>query len=128
MLAAGCGDGSDGEPTASSVDDNSGGSPSSVDDNSGGSPSSANAATLTWLPPTQNTDGSPLDDLAGYKVYWGETSFKLDHSVTLNNPGLTSYVVENLTQGTWYFAATALNRDGDESQLSNLAAKTFREN
>lgn len=25
--------------------------------------------SLTWTPPTENTDGSPLTDLAGYRVY-----------------------------------------------------------
>ena len=29
------------------------------------------SATLSWTPPTTNTDGSSLTNLAGYKVYWG---------------------------------------------------------
>ncbi len=35
---------------------------------------SPGTATLSWTPPTQNTDGSPLTDLAGYRVYWGTSS------------------------------------------------------
>ena len=27
--------------------------------------------TLSWDPPTTNADGTPLTDLAGYKVYYG---------------------------------------------------------
>jgi len=81
------------------------------------------SVTLTWSAPTQNTDGSPLLDLSGYKIYWGTASGSYENSVTLNNPGLTTYVVENLTGGTYYFAATAINSSGVESSLSNEASK-----
>ena len=32
------------------------------------------SATLSWLPPTTNIDGSPLTNLAGYKIYWGTSA------------------------------------------------------
>ena len=81
------------------------------------------SATLSWTPPTQNTDASPLADLTGYRVYWGMSQSNLTNSVRLNNPGLTSYVVDQLTPATWYFATTALNSQGVESSLSNIASK-----
>jgi hypothetical protein len=81
------------------------------------------SVTLSWTPPTQNTDGSALTDLAGYKVYWGTTQGSYPNSVTLNNPGLASYVVDQLTPATWYFAMSALNNQGIESALSNSASK-----
>jgi hypothetical protein len=81
------------------------------------------SVTLTWTAPTQNTDGSPLLDLSGYKIYWGTASGNYQSSVTLNNPGLTTYVVENLTSGTYYFSASAFNSSGVESSLSNEASK-----
>jgi hypothetical protein len=83
------------------------------------------SATLTWNPPTQNTDGSPLTDLAGYKIYWGTSQGTYPNSVTLTNPGLTSYVVTNLVSGTYYFVATALNSEGVESSYSASASKTI---
>jgi hypothetical protein len=83
------------------------------------------SATLSWTPPTTNTDGSPLTNLAGYKVYWGTSQGNYSSSVTLNNPGLTSYVVGNLPPGTWYFVATALNSSGAESAFSGVASKTI---
>jgi hypothetical protein len=83
------------------------------------------SATLTWQPPTTNTDGSQLANLAGYKIYWGKTQGNFTNSVTLTNPGLTSYVVAQLTAGTWYFAATAVNAQGIESVYSNVASKTL---
>jgi hypothetical protein len=84
------------------------------------------SATLTWSPPTQNTDGSALMNLAGYKIYWGSSAGTYTRSVTLNNPGLSSYVVTNLSAGTYYFVATALNSDGVESAFSGAASKTIR--
>jgi hypothetical protein len=87
---------------------------------------SSGSATLTWQPPTQNTDGSPLTNLAGYRVYWGLSASNLASSVTLNNAGLTSYVVQNLAPGTYYFAVSALNSLGVESELSNTASRAIQ--
>jgi hypothetical protein len=81
------------------------------------------SATLTWNPPTQNTDGSPLTNLAGYKIHWGTSQGSYTNSATINNPGLSSYVVDQLTPATWYFAVTALNAVGGESEYSNTASK-----
>jgi hypothetical protein len=81
------------------------------------------SATLSWSPPTQNSDGSPLTNLAGYRVYWGTSQGNYPNSVLLNNAGLTSYMVEQLTPATWYFAMTAVNTNGAESQVSNMASK-----
>jgi hypothetical protein len=81
-------------------------------------------ATLTWTAPTTNSDGSPLTDLAGYRLYWGTTSGVYTDSVTLSNPGLTTYVVDQLTPAKWYFAAKTLNGANAESAFSNEATKT----
>jgi len=77
------------------------------------------------MPPTQNTDGSTLTDLAGFEVLYGRSPDNLDQKVTLTNAGLSSYMVENLTTGTWYFTVVALNSAGVSSPLSNLASKTI---
>jgi hypothetical protein len=84
------------------------------------------SATLSWTPPTTNSDGSALTNLAGYKVYWGTSQGNYPNSVTLNNAGLTSYVVENLVPGTYFFAMAAFNSSGAESPLSNAASKTIQ--
>jgi len=84
------------------------------------------SATLSWLPPTTNTDGSPLTNLAGYKVYWGPSQGNYPNSTTLANPGLTTYVIDNLAPGTWYFVATAYNAAGTESSFSGVASKTIQ--
>jgi len=84
------------------------------------------SATLSWTPPTTNTDGSPLTNLAGYKVYWGTSQGSYSSSVTLNSPGITTYVIENLTPGTYFFVATAFNTAGTESTFSGVASKTIQ--
>ena len=84
------------------------------------------SATLTWQPPTANTDGSPLTNLSGYRIYWGTSLGDYPNSTILSNPGLTSYVVTNLTPGTWYFVATALNNAGGESTFSGVGSKTIQ--
>lgn len=81
---------------------------------------------VTWLPPTENTDDSPLQDLAGFNVYWGTELGDLPNRVTIENPGLTSQVFADLAPGTYYFATTAFNTAGIESDLSETAVVTVR--
>lgn len=82
------------------------------------------SVTLNWMPPTQNTDNSVLEDLSGYKIYYGTSQSSLDTSIELTNAGLTSYVVDNLTAGiTYYFAVTAVNSSNIESAYSQIARK-----
>ena len=83
------------------------------------------SATLSWTAPTQNTDGTPLTNLSGFKIYWGPAAGNYPNSVTLNNPGLSTYVVDNLGAGTYFFAATALSSSGAESLLSTAATKNI---
>ena len=80
------------------------------------------SASLAWDAPTLNTDGSPRTDLAGYRVYWGQGG-NFPNSVTINNPGVTSYLVEGLAPGTWQFRTTAFSSSGVESDFSNVASK-----
>jgi len=82
------------------------------------------SASLSWTPPTQNSDGTALGNLAGYRVIYGRTSSNLDQTVNVDNPSINRYVVENLSSGTWYFAVIAVNATGVTSQLSNTASKT----
>jgi hypothetical protein len=83
------------------------------------------SATLSWTPPTTNSDGSALTDLAGYKVYWGQTQGSYPNTVTLG-AGLSSYVVGSLSAGTWYFVMTSVNSSGIESAQSNVGSKTIQ--
>lgn len=82
-------------------------------------------ATLSWNPPTENTDGTTLMDLSGYRIYYGRSENQLNRSVVIDNPGLTRYVVENLAQANWYFEMTSVNSDGVESRRSPTVSKTI---
>jgi len=86
---------------------------------------SAGNAALDWMPPTENTDGSALMNLAGYNVHYGTSPDALTQVDKLTNPGLTSYVVDNLSAGTWYFAISSYATNGSESQNSGVVSTTI---
>ena len=87
------------------------------------SDSTSQTAIVSWTPPVQRTDGSSLNDLAGYRVYYGKALNSLTRIIDIRNPGQTSQFIDNLDSGTWYFAVTAYTQDGLESEMSNLGAK-----
>ena len=79
--------------------------------------------TVTWTPPTENTNGTALTNLASYNVY-------LD---TVNPPGkvianvlspATTFVIASPPAGTDYIAVTALNSQAGASSLSNIVTLT----
>jgi hypothetical protein len=84
------------------------------------------AASLTWMPPTQNTDGTTLTNLAGYRIVYGVSASQLTQTIQLTNAGMSSYLVENLAPGTYYFAIRAYTSSGAESADSNVVAKVVQ--
>jgi hypothetical protein len=80
--------------------------------------------TLSWDPPTTNTDGTPLTDLSGYKVYYGTTT--KSYSQTIDAGNTNTYTVSNLSNGTFYFAVTAYDVSRNESAYSNEVSKTIQ--
>jgi hypothetical protein len=82
-------------------------------------------ATLSWEAPTTTTSGGALTDLAGYRIYYGLKAEDLTQTVQLTGVGLQTYMIENLAQGTWYFAVKAVTSAGVESALSNIVSKTI---
>jgi hypothetical protein len=76
--------------------------------------------TIDWSPTTENVDGSVLTNLAGYRLHYGTSATSLTHTVQIANAGVTNYVVENLSAGTWYFAVTSYSSAGVESALSGV--------
>ena len=77
---------------------------------------------LNWRAPVTNQDGSQLNDLAGYKIYFGSSQSNLNNVIDID-AGLTNFVVENLPSGTHYFSISAVDLNGNESSRSNIAAK-----
>ena len=73
--------------------------------------------------PTTQTNGSTLADLAGYRIHYGKSVTSLDKTIEIRNPSVSSYVVEGLAPGTYYFAVTAFNSRNLESERSNAGRK-----
>ncbi len=74
--------------------------------------------TLTW-------DASTADDIAGYKIYYGNSSRNYNSFVDVGNQ--TSYTISDLVDGNTYFiAVTAYDINGNESgfskETSNVAS------
>jgi hypothetical protein len=107
----------------------SGSTPSSGTASSGstsGTPPTASARTVTinWMPPTENTNDTPLTNLAGYNIHYGTSSGNLTQKISISNPGIATYVVSDLAPGKYYFAVAAVNSSGTESPLSAQVSAT----
>lgn len=81
--------------------------------------------TLQWSAPTQRTDNTALTNLAGFNLYYGQTSGDYGNKVAIKNSGVSTYVVDNLSSGKWFFIITAFDTDGIESNPSNEVARSF---
>lgn len=109
MLACGCGAGGGGSIVGGVSTDCPAETP-------GGSDTSA---TLAW-------DAVGDSRVAGYRVYYGLASrdYAQAKGAGLNAGGCTTYVVNGLDRGrTYYFAVTAYDASGNESDFSNEASK-----
>lgn len=78
------------------------------------------SVTLSWNPPTQNSDGSSINNLAGYTLHYGTSSEDYTGSIEITSPTATSYAVSdsNFPPGTYYFAISAYNAQQVSSSLS----------
>jgi hypothetical protein len=85
----------------------------------------SDSVTISWRSPTENEDGSPLLDLAGFRILYGPEPGNYPNLVDINNPGVTTLNIDNLTPNTYYFVLTAYNADGVNSGYSNEATLTL---
>lgn len=83
-------------------------------------------ATLNWTPPTSNTDGSALTNLAGYWIHYGASATEMTRTIQVANPGASRYALSNLAPGTYYFAVRAYTSGGTESLNSNFVSKVVQ--
>ena len=81
--------------------------------------------TLGWVAPTQNSNGTPITELAGYKIHYGTTSQDYTKVVAVSNPSISRYVLDSLASGTYFFAIAAYNSKGIESTLSGEISATL---
>jgi len=88
-------------------------------------PALAAEATFSWLPNSET-------NLAGYKIYYGITSRNYTDVIDAGLPdpinGRIQATVDNLTAGEiYYFAATAYDSDGNESDYSDEINHTIED-
>ncbi len=113
---AGCGSGN---VSSTDVQPSAGTQPTSTQPSS--AQSATGSASLTWAAPTTNTDGTPLTDLAGFKVYYGTTPGVYQ---SIDVGAATSYEITGLDVGqTYYFTVTAYDTAGVESNFASTVSK-----
>ena len=75
------------------------------------------SVNLTWVAPTENVDGSPLTDLAGFSVHYGTAAGVYDASVDVGN--VTEVTLDGFTEGeTYYLTATAYDAATNHSEYA----------
>lgn len=77
------------------------------------------SASLSWTAPDMREDDTPLTNLAGYRVYYGNAPGSYPNRVEINSAGVTSTVIDGLVPGEWYFVATSIDSTGLESDFTN---------
>jgi hypothetical protein len=87
--------------------------------------SSNGAATLSWVPPTENTNGQSVSDLAGYYIYYGTDESDMSQIISVPGADTSTFVVNGLVSGTYYFAVRAYNTMGVDSAQSDIASVTI---
>ena len=83
------------------------------------------SVTLSWYAPTENTNDSALTNLAGYVIYYGRSASTMTNTISIDTVGTLTYVISDLSSGTWFFAVKALNASGNESDPSVTVSKTL---
>jgi hypothetical protein len=96
-----------------------------------------NTTTITWIAPTQNTDGSALSKcptgttsgtcLAGFRLYRrvNSTDFTGAEMTQVDDPNATSKLFTGLVVGTHNFVAEAFNANGTASDLSAVTSRVI---
>lgn len=85
--------------------------------------STSTSVTVSWVPPTKHTDGTPVK-LSGYRVYYGVSPGQYSTSLQVSGATITSVVLQGLTAGqTWYFAVKAIGSTGVESAFTREVSK-----
>lgn len=82
-------------------------------------------AALTWVAPTQNTDGSAYTNPGGYRIVYGPACNNLPQSVYINDPAARTWTSPDLAPATWWFAVIAFNTLGLESEPSDCKSKVL---
>jgi len=80
------------------------------------------STTLSWIAPSTRTDGASLSmsEIDGYRIYMGDNADALAPVMDINDGSIMNLTLDNLAAGGHYFAVTAYDLDGNESEPSNI--------
>lgn len=82
-------------------------------------PTDRYSVTLEWDAPTTDAVGRPLEDLAGYRLYYAPDPVSETPGDEMIDVGdATRFTVTGLAAGSYLFAVTALDEEGNESEFS----------
>jgi hypothetical protein len=109
LTIAGCG-GSDSEPTTNA--------PAAAATSTTAATPAPGGVTVSWLAPVQNEDGTPLINLAGFRLRHGSRYGAYLNEITIRNPSATSHRVSGLAPGLYYFVVSAIDQNGIEGTRS----------
>ena len=79
--------------------------------------------TLSWETPVSLADGRPLADLSGFNIYYGKSP--LGYSEMIDTGDVRTYTLQNMPAGTYYFAITAYDSAGNETDFSPEVEKSI---
>ena len=82
---------------------------------------------LSWVAPAEREDNSAisLSEIAGYKIYYGNTPGDYRSSININDGSATSHTFKGFPAGTYYFVVTTHDTAGRESQFSSVVTITI---
>jgi hypothetical protein len=80
---------------------------------------------LSWDPPRRNEDGSAITNLAGYLIHYGRSPTNLNVTIKIPDPYVTTYTVDGLGPGTYYFHIEAFTATGTKGSASPTVSKTI---
>ncbi len=85
----------------------------------------ANAALLSWSAPLtrENGDSLSMGEIAGFEVAYGNAPDALAQTLAVGDASVEELLVDQLGEGTWYFAIRTLDIDGNRSDLSVVVNK-----
>ncbi|MFN2361521.1 MAG: hypothetical protein ABR522_10670 [Marinobacter sp.] len=85
----------------------------------------ANTALLSWTAPLTRENGESLSmgEIAGFEVVYGKSEETLDRNLAIGDASIDELLVDELTEGNWYFAIRTLDTDGNRSRLSEVVHK-----
>lgn len=129
-VLAGCNGGGGSQATTQAADGGLASSPDDgvsvippVADNPGTGEPGPGTVVLAWDAPATNLDGTPLTDLAGYRIHYGTSPGAYTGTVDAGRSAGCS--VTGLAPGTYYIVVSAYNADGYEGSPSNEVTKVI---